>query len=563
MIIKKIIVIIIIVTYSLAFISADAVGNNGVVASSKQVASDVGIDILKRGGNAIDAAVAVAFALSVSHPSAGNLGGGGFMVINFSDGHSTTIDFREVAPIKSHKDMYLDSEGNVISGLSTLSALASGVPGSVFGLGYAHEKYGNLSWYDVLLPSVILAKFGFKLDAHNVSILNNPYLKSKLSVDSYTKSIFTKNSLFKINELFIQKDLAKTLNRIADYGYKEFYYGQTADMIVSFMNKNNGIISHEDLRTYSIVEAPPINFSYRNYNILSMPPSSSGGITLGIILNQLENFDFSNFSFHDASHVHLLAEVEKRAYADRHQYLGDMQFIDVPIDYLLSDTHANKLVDSIDFTKSSSSDLFGDPELILDLESEETTHFSIVDSYGNAVSVTTTLNGWFGNGLCVEGAGFLMNNEMDDFSIKPGHPNMYGLIGSKANEIQPKKRMLSSMTPTIVTNSDGSPFLVLGSPGGSTIITTVAQIINNVIDFNMEIKDAVERKRFHHQWIPNQIQIEKHSLSNEVINKLEDMGHDIIYRSNVGIGEANCIMIVNDTYYGVGDSRRGGRASAY
>jgi len=545
------------------FISADAIGKNGIVVSSKQVASDIGINIMKKGGNAIDAAVGVAFALSVSHPSAGNLGGGGFMVIKFPDGKSTSVDFRETAPKLSHKDMFLDDKGDVIDGLSRLSSLSSGVPGTVYGLGYVHEKYGSLDWKELVFPSVLLAKFGYPLDAHNVSILNNPYIKDKLSQSKYSKSIFVKNELYEVNDIIIQDDLSNTLNRIADFGYREFYYGKTADMLIDFMVKNKGIITHDDLESYKAIEATPIKFQYRDFNIFSMPPSSSGGITLAIILNQLENLDFNNLTFHDSNHIHAMVESEKRAYVDRHKYLGDTKFIDVPIDMLLSKEYSNNLFNSIDLDKSTPSDSFGVELLNQDNESNETTHFSIIDSNGLCVSVTVTLNGWFGNGLTVDNAGFFLNNEMDDFSIKPGYPNMYGLIGSSANQIAPNKRMLSSMTPTIVTGNDDSPYLILGTPGGSTIITSVAQIIINTIDFKMDLKDAVERKRFHHQWLPDVIQIEKHSLSNEVIDKLYTMGHEIIYRSDVGIGEANCIMIDGSTYYGVGDSRRGGRASAY
>ena len=559
----KQVIFVLIFSFTFPFIASDVVGTNGVVVTSKQIASDVGIDIMKKGGNAIDAAVAVAFALAVTHPSAGNLGGGGFMVINFYDGNSTTIDFRETAPLNSYASMFLDDDGNVIEGLSTLSALSTGVPGTVYGLGYVHQKYGTLEWSELVLPAMLLAKYGFSLDNHNVTLLNNDYLKSKLSTNQYSKSIFTKKNKYELNEIFLQEDLSRTLHRIADFGFQEFYYGQTADLLIKCMNKYNGIITHEDLDQYRVVENPPIKITYRDYNVISMPPSSSGGITLGLILNQLENFDFSKFTFHDSQHVHALVESEKRAYADRHQYLGDTKFIDVPSELLLSDNYANDLYNSIDLHQSTLSDSIANPELFFSNESDETTHFSIIDSYGTSVSVTTTLNGWFGNGISVEGAGFLLNNEMDDFSIKPNHPNMYGLIGSKANEIQPSKRMLSSMTPTIVTKSDGTPYLILGSPGGSTIITTVAQIIVNTIDFNMSLKDAVESKRFHHQWIPDVIQIEKHSLSNEVINKLKDMGHDIFYRSSIGIGEANCIMIDNNHYYGVGDSRRGAKAAAY
>jgi gamma-glutamyltranspeptidase/glutathione hydrolase len=545
------------------YISADAVGKHGLVVSSKEAASQIGIDILKKGGNAIDAAIGVSFALSVTHPSAGNLGGGGFMVIKFADGKSTTIDYREVAPIASSKDMFLDEFGEVIRGLSTLSALSSGVPGTVSGLGYVHNKYGSMKWSSLIYPSIILAEFGYHLDAHNVSLLNNEYLKSKLSYYSSSKNIFTKENSFELNDLFIQKDLSRTLSRISDYGYKEFYNGLTSDLIVECMNKNGGIISKEDLNNYRPIEADPISFSYRDFNIVSMPPSSSGGITLALILKQLEYFDVSSYSFHDSKHVHTFVESEKRAYAERHKYLGDTRFVDIPYELLLSDEYSHDLFKSINDSLSTPSNDIYTQKITFDTESEETTHFSIIDKYGNCVSVTTTLNGWFGNGIVVDGSGFLLNNEMDDFSSKPGHPNMYGLVGSEANSIEPGKRMLSSMTPTIVSHKDNSPYLILGSPGGSTIITTVAQIVSNVIDFNMEIKDAVEAKRFHHQWLPDLIQIENHSLSIETINKLESMKHEIKYRSSTGIGEANCIMIDNNYYYGAGDSRRGAKAIAY
>jgi len=378
-----------------------------------------------------------------------------------------------------------------------------------------------------------------------------------------TKEIFTKNDNFILKEMFIQQDLALTLKRISDFGFKEFYNGLTADMIVNTMQKYGGIISIDDLKNYKPIELEPIKFIYKDYNVISMPPSSSGGVTLALILNQFENVDMSNILFQDAMHVHYLVETEKRAYADRHRYLGDPSYVDIPIVKLVSQEYADSLYNSIiDSSATTSANIF-DEGIFIDTESTETTHLSVVDINGNCVSLTTSLNGWFGNGITVKEAGFLLNNEMDDFSIKPGHPNMYGLVGSEVNAIAPGKRMLSSMSPTIVTNMENIPFLVLGTPGGSTIITTIAQIIINTIDFNMEIKDAVESKRFHHQWLPDTIQLEKHSLSKEVINKLIDMNHTYIYRSEIGIGEANCILIKDNIYYGSSDSRRGSSALAY
>ena len=560
---KILIKIILIIQIIFPYVSSDVSGNNGVVVSSKIHASDIGISIMKNGGNAIDAAIGVCFALAVTHPSAGNIGGGGFMVINFENGSSTAIDFREVAPLNSKENMFQDEEGNVIDGLSTSSILSVGVPGTVAGMGYIHEKYATLPWEQLLYPAFLLAKYGFELDQHNHYLFNNLSLIDKLSKDEETRKIFIENKIYSLNDLIVQPDLAKTLLRISKHGYKEFYFGQTADNIISCMNRKNGIITYEDLASYEVQELEPIKFQYRDYNIISMPPSSSGGITLAIILNQLENLDFSQIMFQDYNHVHFLSEISKLAYVDRYKHLGDINFVDVPLDYLSSQNYADSLFASINDSLSiSSSDLLESIK-ITNNESEETTHYSIIDKFGNCVSVTTTLNGWFGSGITVDDSGFLLNNEMDDFSIKPGYPNMYGIIGSEKNSIYPKKRMLSSMTPTIVTNSSGNPFLITGSPGGSTIITTVAQVISNVIDFNMEIKDAVESKRFHQQWFPDLIQIEKNSLNTEVINKLIDAKHGLIYRSDTGLGEANSIMIIDGIYYGAADSRRGAKASAY
>ena len=561
---KKYISFLFILTYSLCFEIADAIGYNGAVASSKEEASQIGIEILKKGGNAIDAAVGVAFALSVVHPSAGNIGGGGFMVIRLSDGYTTAIDFREKAPFDSDKDMFLDNKGEVIQGKSKYSALAVGVPGTVFGLGYAHEKYGTMPWESLLYPSIQLAKYGFQLDYHNLKLLNSDRYKSFLAMDSETKKIFTKsnNLSFKLNENFIQSDLAHTLIRIAKYGYHEFYNGVTADYIVDCMKRVGGIISHADLKSYRAIERRPIKSKYRDYTVYSMPLPSSGGITLSNILNQIENLDIGSLNPNGSEFIHLLSEAEKRAYADRAEFLGDSDFINVPIEKLVSKDYAYDRFLTISSKKAISSKKIKHGAIEFIEESEETTHFSIVDKFGNAVSLTTTVNGWFGNGITVDNAGFLLNNEMDDFSIKPGVPNLYGLVGNKANAIQPGKRMLSSMTPTIIEDENQDLFMVLGSPGGSTIITSVAQILINVIDFNMSIKEAVEKKRFHHQWLPDLIQVEKNTLSPEVIRSLEKYGHSIKVRSS--IGEANCIKIDDKGLrHAVSDSRRGGVSRAY
>ena len=614
----KFLIIIIIFNYLVSFNSTvfyqkhpDAINYNGMVVSSNEYASQIGVDILKNGGNAIDAAIAVNFALSVVFPQAGNIGGGGFMVIRTADGEFESIDFREKAPIKSNKNMFLDDSLNVIPNLSTSTGLSSGVPGTVAGMWLAYEKYGTKKWSDLVKPAILLAKNGFNLDPFNVKFLNSDRYSNFLGIDSESKKIFTKeNSNFKINENFIQKDLSKTLQRIAIYGAKEFYEGETAINIVKTMKRTGGIISLDDLKNYQAISRKPIEFKYKDYKIYTMPPPSSGGIALAGILNQLELLDLNEIPFHSANQIHLLAEIEKRVYSDRAHYLGDMDFNNIPMETLISKEYAQKRFEEINFNKSTNSqdvsfgnlnynsaDPFnGDIELIKKFqrrnnlivdgiwgknskkkwfeiqknrESNETTHFSIVDKFGNAVSLTTTLNRRYGNGIIVDDSGFFLNNQMDDFSIKPGHPNTWGLVGNEANSIEPNKRMLSSMTPTIIENNEGNLFMVLGSPGGSTIITTIAQIITNVIDYGMNIQDAVDAQRFHHQWLPDIIDIEPYGFSKETTDKLIKLGHNLRYRSS--IGEANCIMIdysdneleTSKIIYGASDKRRDASAKGH
>ena len=540
----------------------DAVGKHGMVVSSHVLASEVGINILKKGGNAIDAAIATGFALSVVHPGAGNIGGGGFMVIRLANGDVTSVDFREVAPSAAFRNMFLDDSMNVIQNKSWSTSWAAGVPGSVAGFGMAHEKYGKTKWKQLIRPAMKLAKDGFPLDFQNMSYFNHPYYQNYLSKDEETKKIFVKSDMYELNEIFYQKDLAKTLNRIAKKGWKEFYVGKTAEMIDNCMQRTKGLISMEDLKNYQPVERIPITFTYRGYKIFSMPPASSGGMAIAGILNQLENIDMDSLKYHSAQHIHYVCESEKRVYADRSEFMGDMDFVSVPIEKLISDEYAQIRWASVDsFYATSSSDItYGNIPFRYE-ESEETTHYSIVDRWGNAVSVTTTINGWFGNGIVVDDAGFLLNNEMDDFSMKPGVPNAYGLIGNVANAIEPNKRMLSSMSPTIVEDADGKLFLVIGSPGGSTIITTTAQIIMNVIDFNMNIEDAVESPRFHHQWLPDLIQLEDFGFQTETLRELKNRGHGIKHRTSMG--EANCIQIMDDYLFGAADSRRNSHAIGY
>ena len=542
----------------------------GMISAPQPEAVDAGADILNLGGNAIDAAIAVSFALAVVHPGAGNIGGGGFMVIRTADGEVTTIDFREKAPSLASQNMFLDDSLNVIPDKSWSTALASGVPGTVSGMWLAHEKHGTKPWYTLVNPSVQLAKHGFNLDALNCSYLNSEKYRSFLSKDIEAKAIFTKKSNYRIGEKFIQSDLANTLKRIAYYGAIEFYEGKTSGNIIKCMNRTGGIITADDLKNYRAVERSPIEFEYKGYKIYTMPPPSSGGVALAGILNQLENIDLSLIPYHSSDYIHYVAEAEKRVYSDRAFFLGDSDFNNIPIEALISDNYSKERWSTVDSSIATPSSDIGYGNIdYYNNESEETTHYSVVDKWGNAVSVTTTINGWFGNGIVVDESGFLLNNEMDDFSSKPGHPNKYGLVGNKANAIEPNKRMLSSMTPTIVENSNGSLFLVLGSPGGSTIITTVAQIFLNVVEKNMNIKDAVEKGRFHHQWLPDAISFEYQNFSNETLLDLESRGHSYYFRRS--IGEANCILVdyiynENDTtsvYYGASDSRRDASAEGY
>ena len=540
----------------------DASGRNGAVTSSNAYATQVGIDILKLGGNAIDAAVAVGFALAVTHPGAGNIGGGGFMVIHLSKGDVITLDFRETAPAKASRDMFLDDKGDVIPGMSWNTALAAGVPGSVDGFDKIHKLHGLLPWEMVVSPAQKLADDGFILDRTLAKSLG--IYKNFLSRDSISKKVFVKNKdYFQVGEIFKQPDLAKTLKRIQVNGAREFYEGETAQNIIQCMNRTGGIISLKDLKDYKSIIREPVKFDYRGYTFYSMPPPSSGGIALAGILNQLENIDLSKIEHHSKDHVQFLTEAERNVYSDRAFYLGDMDFIDVPIDELVDQGYSNKRWNEINFSQARESKNIKHGTFSNQKESEETTHYSVTDKWGNAVSVTTTVNGWFGNGITVDNAGFLLNNEMDDFSSKPGVPNKYGLIGAEANAIYPGKRMLSSMTPTIILDKNKKLFLVLGSPGGSTIITTVAQVAMNVIDFGMTIEQAVESKRIHHQWLPDIIYAEPSSILDKQQRNLTNIGYNI--RNRRSIGEANCILYDNKNgiYYSSGDSRRGATAKAY
>ncbi|MBK7867402.1 MAG: gamma-glutamyltransferase [Ignavibacteriales bacterium] len=506
----------------------------GMVVSADSLATEVGIKILRAGGNAIDAAVGVGFALSVTYPVAGNLGGGGFMVIRKANGEELTLDYREKAPNLAKRDMYLNSKGEFIDSLAQEGILASGVPGSVSGMLFALENHGTMTREAVISPSVELAENGFYLSEATSNSFNR-YRNSFLKFPSTSKYFTKDTTLFVKGDIFFQKDLAKTLRRIIESGTDGFYKGQTAELIVAQTQKMDGIITLDDLAKYNTVVREVVKGTYRGYKILSMPPPSSGGVALIELLNILENIDLKSLGHNSTKYVHYLTEAMRRVYADRSKYLGDPDYYPVPVKSLISKQYAKKLFEQITSSASNSANI--SPGLGNNSESMETTHYSIIDKWGNAVSVTTTINSGYGSKVVVDGAGFFLNNEMDDFSAKPGIPNQFGLLGSEANSIEPGKRMLSSMTPTIVLKND-KPVLIVGSPGGSTIITAVLQVVLNVLDFNMEIKEAVNAPRMHHQWYPDHISLEEGVLNAVGTLELMNMGHKLKDIPYLGLIEA-------------------------
>ncbi|MGE5437923.1 MAG: gamma-glutamyltransferase [Syntrophothermus sp.] len=534
-------------------------GRNGMVVSASELASKVGLHILKQGGNAVDAAVAVGFALAVTYPAAGNIGGGGFMVIHTKDGKDITIDYREKAPLTAFKDMYLDKEGNVIPGMSENGVTSAGVPGSVAGLIYALEKYGTMKLADIIQPAINLATDGFPLDFRLAQSFNYTFQNTTYP-SSY--KVFTKNGA-KWNEgdIFKQPDLGKTLKLIQEKGVDGFYKGTVAELIAKQVKKDGGFISLEDLAKYNVVERKPLKGSYRGYEIISMPPPSSGGVALIELLNILENKKFNKDEWNSSEYVQYLVEAMKYVYADRSEYLGDPDFYKVPVDELTSKNYAKNIFNRIKPNSVDSVYLLKEIPAY-QYESKETTHYSVYDAEGNAVSTTTTINSGFGSKVVVEGAGFLLNNEMDDFVSKPGVPNQFGLLGNEANSIQPQKRMLSSMTPTIVLKNN-KPYLIVGSPGGSTIITAVLQTIMNVIDFDMDIQEAIDAPRFHHQWFPNHITYERYSLSKDTRDVLESYGQKIGDITELGRVEGIMIDKDNNLIYGATDPRGNGSAEGY
>lgn len=534
---------------------------NGMVVSTSKQASEIGIRILKQGGNAIDAACAVGFALAVTSSSNGNIGGGGFMVTYLADGTVFTLDYREKAPAAAYRDMFLDDNGDVIKDMSLKTRASSGVPGSVDGLLKAWSKYGsgNISLRELLYPSISLAERGFKLSVYEAQTLNT--FKELFSNNEAASKIFIRsdNRDWKSGDRLVQKDLGKTLKRIARYGRNGFYSGITADLIISEMDKGAGYITYEDLRQYESKFREPVAGTFNQYEIISMGPPSSGGTILIEMLNMLELFPLNDFIWNSSNYIHLLTEVQRRAYADRAEHLGDADFWNSPTNMLLKKSYAKNRIKDFSPKKASPSKqiLPGDPYAF---ESSETTHYSIIDKYGNAVSVTTTINLAYGSGIVVDGAGFFLNNEMDDFSSKPGVPNSFGLVGNEANSIEPGKRPLSSMTPTIVLKNK-KPFLILGSPGGSRIITSVLQALLNITIHNMSLKEAVSLPRVHSQWLPDAVYFEENSLNDDVKELLIDNGHTILPFSY--IGNVNAILINENGYTGYGDPRGENTAKGY
>lgn len=525
----------------------------GVVVSTQKTASNIGLQVLKDGGNAFDAAVAVGYALAVVHPVAGNIGGGGFAIIHTAAGDNVALDFREMAPGKATRDMYLDKDGNVVPAASTDGYLAAGVPGTVAGMSALLNKYGTKSLATLMQPAIKYADDGFVISERQAETFKEH--APRLNKFASSRKYFMKpdGSTYKEGETFIQKDLAKTLRMIAQQGPDAFYKGEIAELIAKDMAANGGLITTEDLAKYKPVWREPVKGTYRGYEILSMSPPSSGGTHILQILNVMEGYDLKSMGFGSSATVHVMAEAMRYAYADRSEFMGDPDFVKVPVKGLIAKDYAAEIRAKIDPAKATPSSQVrpGTPGMY---EGTNTTHYSIVDKSGNAVSITYTINDYYGSATAVNGAGFLLNNEMDDFSIKPGVPNIYGLVGGAANAVEPYKRPLSSMSPTIVLK-DGKIFMVVGSPGGSRIITTVLQVIENVIDHDMNIREAVDAPRIHMQWLPDELRIEKNGLAKDVIDSLTSMGYKVVVRGSMG--DVNAILVdpVSGVMYSSGDPR--------
>lgn len=537
-------------------LTKEAKGDSAMVVTAHPLATKVGVEILRAGGNAMDAAVAVQFALAVVYPQAGNIGGGGFLIYRDKSGAVAALDYREKAPSKAFEKMYLDSLDEVIPDKSRFGVLAAGVPGSVDGMWEAHQKYGKLPWKDLLAPAILLADKGFQLTDSEAKHLNserNTFLHNSPLIPA-----FVSMHEWEFRDWLIQKDLANTLRIIADKGRNGFYTEGIAALIVHTMEQKNGLITKEDLANYHSVWRQPMEFDFKGKHIITMPPPSSGGIILQQLLGMVGTYKLKSMGFHSAASVHLMVEAERRAYADRAEYMGDPDFWKVPVKTLTSPSYIKRRMNSFNKKKATSSKVIEAGKI---KESEETTHYSIVDVDGNAVSVTTTLNDSYGSRAVVSGAGFILNNEMDDFSAKPGAPNLYGAVGGKANAIVGNKRPLSSMTPTIVTKKD-KVWMVVGTPGGTTIPTSVFQMIINVSEFGMSLPEAVNAGRFHHQWLPDQISVEENALSEETLAQLKAMGHTIQQRDAIGRVEA-ILRLPDGTWQGVADTRGNDAAEGF
>lgn len=532
-------------------VTTGIIADHAMVVSARKEATQIGVSILKQGGNAFDAMIATKFALAVAFPFAGNIGGGGFMVYRLEDGTTGSLDFREKAPLGATKQMYLDSTGTVIDGKSTTGATAVGVPGSVAGMFAAHKKFGSLPMETLINPAINLAKKGVVVTEKQANSLNN-YRKKIIEVSGDT-ILFAKQ--FKAKDTIKYHALAKTLESIRDQGAAGFYQGEVAQKIVDFIQFNGGIISLQDLKQYQAVWRDPVEFQYKNLKIISMGPPSSGGITLAQIMKMVAPYSIGNYAHNASEHIQLLTEAERRAYADRAYFLGDPDFVNVPQKELINQKYLNERMESFSFDKATSSEDVGHGEIKI-LEHDQTTHFSIVDSMGNAIALTTTINGAYGSKLYSEELGFFFNNEMDDFSVKPGTPNMFGLTGGQANSIVAEKRMLSSMTPTIV-EKDGDLSMTLGTPGGATIITSVAQTLLNVYSFDMGMQQAVDAPRFHHQWLPDEILLEPQGFDTNTIEELKTKGYKIQQGRSRIIGKVDGIYVLPDGRLEGGADRRG------
>ena len=547
---------------------APVAAENGMVVSAQHLATKVGVDVLKRGGNAVDAAVAVGYALAVVYPAAGNLGGGGFMTVQLADGRKTFLDFREKAPLAATANMYLDKDGNVIKGLSTKGHLAVGVPGSVSGMEYAREKYGTMKRGDLLAPSIQLADKGFALQQGDIDLLATATADFK--EDPATAAIFlNKGEPYKVGDKLVQKDLARTLREISAKGTDGFYKGWVGNAIVASSQAGKGLITQADLDQYKTREMAPVECDYRGYRVVSAPPPSSGGVIICEMLNILEGYPLKDLGYHSAQAVHYQIEAMRHAYVDRNSYLGDPDFVKNPLDRLLDKGYAEKIRAVIDPKKAGvSKDI---KPGVAPHEGSNTTHYSIADKWGNAVSVTYTLNDWFGAKVTAAKTGVLLNDEMDDFTSKVGVPNLYGLVQGEANKIEPGKRPLSSMSPTIVSK-DGKPVMVVGTPGGSRIITAVMLTMINAIDYGMNVQEAVDAPRFHQQWLPDVTNVETYALSPDTRKILTDMGHNLgvpqpanhLAAIIVGAPSLGGKPVGNNRFYGANDPRRNtGLAAGY